>query len=124
MNFTTTATYKVYGCNDCDVSFGIEWNVAQRMERQHENVYCPRGHRMRFCDETELDRLRARSLRLESQIEFERNSRRNAETVAKRERTRRKNVEKRIAKGVCPCCRRHFVNVERHMASKHPGKVI
>lgn len=29
-------------------------------------------------------------------------------------------TKKRIANGVCPCCNRHFVNLERHMTGKHP----
>lgn len=29
-------------------------------------------------------------------------------------------TRKRIGKGVCPCCNRHFANVERHMANQHP----
>ena len=26
----------------------------------------------------------------------------------------------RIKNGVCPCCKRHFTNLERHMHTKHP----
>ena len=26
----------------------------------------------------------------------------------------------RIKNGVCPCCNRHFANLERHMKSQHP----
>lgn len=31
--------------------------------------------------------------------------------------TRTKN---RIAKGVCPCCSRTFLDLQRHMQTKHP----
>jgi hypothetical protein len=30
-------------------------------------------------------------------------------------------VKRRVGKGTCPCCKRHFVNVERHMKVKHPS---
>jgi hypothetical protein len=29
-------------------------------------------------------------------------------------------MKKRAVAGVCPCCNRHFRELERHMASKHP----
>jgi hypothetical protein len=41
--------------------------------------------------------------------------------AAKGQVTKMKN---RAAAGLCPCCRRHFENHERHMASKHPGFAV
>jgi hypothetical protein len=29
-------------------------------------------------------------------------------------------LEKRVRSGLCPCCKRSFVNLKRHMATKHP----
>lgn len=29
-------------------------------------------------------------------------------------------VKKRVGKGVCPCCNRHFSNLQAHMENKHP----
>lgn len=29
-------------------------------------------------------------------------------------------IKKRVQGGACPCCNRHFVQLERHMATKHP----
>jgi hypothetical protein len=28
--------------------------------------------------------------------------------------------KKRVGRGVCPCCNRHFKDLARHMESKHP----
>jgi len=39
-------------------------------------------------------------------------------TAIKKEKYR---LQKRIKNGVCPCCHRSFVQLSRHMASKHPG---
>jgi len=30
-------------------------------------------------------------------------------------------IKNRIGHGVCPCCKRHFGNLQKHMDSKHPG---
>ena len=40
------------------------------------------------------------------------------EQRAAREKAERKL--KRVARGACPCCKRTFVNLARHMAAKHP----
>lgn len=42
---------------------------------------------------------------------------RNQARAQKAAKTRMKN---RIANGVCPCCNRHFANVQRHIRTKHP----
>jgi hypothetical protein len=39
------------------------------------------------------------------------------------ERIAREKVErklKRVHRGVCPCCKRTFQNIQRHMETKHP----
>jgi hypothetical protein len=28
-------------------------------------------------------------------------------------------IKNRIANGICPCCKRHFANLERHMKNQH-----
>jgi DNA repair exonuclease SbcCD ATPase subunit len=34
--------------------------------------------------------------------------------------TRMRNLKARIKNGICPCCKRSFVQLARHMATKHP----
>ena len=29
-------------------------------------------------------------------------------------------IKKRVGRGICPCCNRHFANLQRHMETKHP----
>ena len=33
-------------------------------------------------------------------------------------------MKKRVGNGVCPCCNRQFVNLQRHMATQHPGYAV
>jgi DNA repair exonuclease SbcCD ATPase subunit len=51
----------------------------------------------------------------EQEAEHFRKSRDKAESLLKKHK-------KRVSNGVCPCCNRTFINLQRHMASKHPGK--
>ena len=90
--------------------------------------YCPRGHPQFYSGEPEVERLRKEAERLrvrlnESEAEAgrARTARKWAEASAKRERTRRRNLEQRARGGLCPCCKRSFVGLARHMKTKHPS---
>lgn len=39
----------------------------------------------------------------------------------KAQSTRLRKVKDRVKNGVCPCCNRTFVNLQRHMHTKHPS---
>lgn len=88
--------------------------------------HCPNGHERGFRkgqDEIkqeeirrERDRLKQDAARLQDEVAAER--KRAAEAEQKIVQIRR-----RAAAGVCPCCNRTFLNVQRHMKSKHPNVV-
>ncbi len=44
-----------------------------------------------------------------------------AQKHAESERRKRRRIEARVSKGVCPCCNRTFENVQKHMETKHRG---
>lgn len=119
--------FEIVTCCSCQIEFGLPRSLHGNAKRDPSIwFHCPHGHRQHYT-ESEADRLR-------KEIERERNwrqweqgradaaiheaarndRRRRAEKAAK---TRLKN---RIAKGVCPCCNRSFVDVHRHIASQHP----
>jgi hypothetical protein len=85
--------------------------------------YCPRGHAQHYLGESH----KARAERLAAEIsaarqreETLRHGIRQANAKRLAEVTKRKRLQTRIAKGICPCCNRTFLNVQRHMAMKHP----
>ena len=83
------------------------------------SVYCPLGHGGTFGN-SENSRLkkrleaeeRAAATRL-AQLDQER----AAHAATKGQLTK---ARKRAANGVCPCCNRSFVDVARHVKTKHP----
>lgn len=139
---TKTSTPKIYAasvtyrlrpitCYLCGVLFGMEAGYDDRRIQDHRTFYCPNGHDQHYIGKTAVqiaheERDAARSL-----AERESNRRRAAERKAEHERrvaaahkgwnTRIRN---RIANGVCPCCNRSFVNVQRHMQTQHPDFAI
>lgn len=115
----------------CGLTFAVPERWSDDRRKDHLTFYCPNGHQQGFYGKTSLEKnldiALAEKLRLESSLEFTRKQRDRAqkETIMQKGRaTRFKNdrdrIKTRIANGVCPCCNRHFVNVERHMSTQHP----
>lgn len=116
--YTYTNTLEVLECGVCHIEHAIPMSLYKDAQNGG-NWWCPAGHQLHFID-PELNRLR-RALRDEQnralvksrQLEFERRS----HAATKGHQTRLKN---RIANGICPCCNRSFVSLERHMKLQHP----
>lgn len=90
-------------------------------------LYCPLGHGFTRKGGGEAQRLRdelARQKHLTEQAEADARNQRSRLEIRDRQLAARKGqitkLRKRIANGVCPCCNRHFTNLERHMHTKHP----
>ncbi|KKM54229.1 hypothetical protein LCGC14_1553590 [marine sediment metagenome] len=123
MSFTRTeiTTYRTLGCYLCGVAFGMTDAMYRERIRDHKDFWCPNGHRQCFLGETEETRLRRqRDLARASQVRArrERDSARRSAAAQKGQVTR---IKRRVARGICPCCRRSFVDLKRHMEGQHPG---
>jgi hypothetical protein len=102
-------------CCVCGIPFGMpRWLDEQRRE-DGKSFFCPNGHDQIFSRSTkeELAEARRRLASLEEDLRVERMARKEAETENARQ-------SKRSAAGVCPCCHRSFVQLARHMKTKHP----
>lgn len=111
-------------CCECGVRFGFPENLYDKLHNRNPGTpfWCPNGHGQHFLAEswdTKLKREKSRLAQMRARAEA-------AEMEAKRERQRANGykgaatrMKNRAAAGVCPCCNRHFVNLERHMKSRH-----
>jgi hypothetical protein len=138
---TQGATWRIYEdlvvehCCKCGMPFAMP-AVVQRELIEHsrasdqptKSFYCPVGHEQCYTGKTEAQRLREEKETLERRLRWARESdHRNRERAAKAERSAaaQKGVttrlKKRVANGVCPCCKRTFADLARHMAGQHPG---
>jgi hypothetical protein len=93
-----------------------------------EGFYCYYGHRQWFTG-------KSKEQKLKDQLERERRRTQEARDRADNERLRAETLRRsrnaykgklkatknRIKNGVCPCCKRTFKNLARHMAGQHPG---
>lgn len=126
LRLETVTTFEVVDCANCAVSFGMPTPLYQSRKKDHASFYCPSGHSNYFPAETEEERLkkelsraqaatadwRARAAQVEAEVDAEKN--RHAATKGQLTKTRA-----RIQNGVCPDCNRTFVNLGRHMHTKH-----
>jgi DNA repair exonuclease SbcCD ATPase subunit len=108
-------------CANCGIPFGVTDDKQQRLRDTGDSFYCPNGHSNVYNKST-ISKLR-------EDVQREKSAREQAEAHSREwrnkfdlERKEKNRLHKRIHGGVCPCCNRHFVNVERHMKSKHGGE--
>ncbi|MGH2556397.1 MAG: hypothetical protein ACRDHO_11845 [Actinomycetota bacterium] len=106
-------------CGLCGVDFAWPDWMNKKSREDGSSFYCPNGHRIGY-GETENDKLQQRLRSMEARLQHERDQREATERSLAAKKGQVTKLKKRVGKGVCPCCNRHFVNVERHMASEHP----
>ncbi len=124
--FTDRVTFAVKTCGKCGIHYGVPSDFMDHRKIDGATWYCPNGHPWVVA--------KTKVQELEEQVAQESKRREEAVDRANRQRERAiaaerttiayrghlTRVKKRIGNGACPCCNRHFKNVEHHMKSKHP----
>ena len=112
---------------NCGVVFGIEAAHQGRLRDTHAWFYCPNGHQQHYSGESDAEKARREAAGQKKNAEYYMN--RLAEEQGMRRKTERRvlayqghlgKLKKRIANGVCPCCKRSFVGLARHIKTQHP----
>lgn len=110
-------------CNKCGAVFALNLQYVQYARSNAGGYWCP------YCDcrwswsEHKTDRLlkqlevKERELHEAKCETLRQNQLREQEQIA-REKAEKKL--RRVNNGVCPCCKRSFTNLARHMKTKHP----
>jgi hypothetical protein len=119
---------KTVKCCRCEERFGLEEETLALLKRSQQRFHCPWGHPQHFpAGKSELEKM-------EEALDAERRARQRAEQNAAYEASRAARIKAsrnaykgqvtrlrtRAKAGICPCCNRHFEQLERHMAAKHP----
>lgn len=121
-------TDQTISCGQCGIAFCVPVGWYQHRCRSHETFWCPNGHPRAFKGQSEeealrleRDRLKQQQAHYEDRLRAEREHREAAERRASAARGQVTKLKKRAAAGVCPCCNRQFVDLQRHMSTKHAG---
>lgn len=121
MSITVERTIQLVSliCGRCDVTFAMPDYLQRECKDKGRTFYCPNGHpRVYRTSENDLLRkqlevARTHATHLADQCDA-------AERSARAYKGQATKLKKRAAAGVCPCCQRSFVELQRHMANKHP----
>lgn len=117
----------------CGVQHAVPQSLRDEQMRLHDNkgtpfgIYCPLGHSHIPSGESLADKHRREMELAEKRLAAERArhdqtraDRDHIEACRRAEKAAKTRLKKRIGAGVCPCCKRSFQNLARHMKGQHP----
>lgn len=111
----------VLDCPNCGVIFGITEDYEDRRRKDGKDFHCPNGHVCCWTpgksDAAKLQDERAEREKVETALFMSIIAAEDMRGIILRDRAR-------FAAGLCPCCRRSFDNVRRHMTDQHPDYAV
>lgn len=111
----------------CGLVFAVPKHVRQKWLESGKGFHCPMGHPLVYT-ESDVQKLQKQLERANRDKEW--HQRNAASEREAREKTQRQlratkgaktRLTNRIKNGVCPCCNRTFMNLQRHMTTQHPA---
>lgn len=127
-NYTINASLQLVTeeCINCGITFAMPAEFRQQCldAPNRKKFYCPNGHWMWYTGKSDVQKLREATQQLERE---QTRTRAAYDQLHASERSNRAyrgvitRTKRRIANGVCPCCRRHFDDLAAHMSGQHPG---
>lgn len=115
-NVSFTVALEARKCPDCGGVYAIANEYVEEARRlgEFKKMWaCPYCHTKRGFGEGRIQELEKALSASQTREQCERDQR----LAAEREKEK---LAKRIANGCCPCCRRNFKNLQRHISAKHP----
>lgn len=104
-----------------------EFQLREADAGRRFSIFCPHGHEYFPGGESRATKLerqlaqeRQRLDQAQAEICHQRKLVHSAERSASALRGVVTRTKRRVSRGVCPCCCRHFENLERHMRGQHP----
>lgn len=130
MLVTTTIKLETVRCWVCGCEFAVDSTVLDNKKRYDKTLHCPNGCLLGFGEtpeqklRKEMEQKLAEAKRKNEYLEAREKDQRKRADRAQRQLNATRGVvtriKNRVSKGVCPCCNRTFLNLQRHMATKHP----
>ena len=123
-------TLEVTHCSSCHVMHALPAAFLNARRKDRMTFYCPNGHTQWYPGKTDAERAKELEAQLEAArrtVKFLRDD--QAQTRIERDAAKRSaaaykgaltKARKRVGKGTCPECKRHFPALREHMASQHP----
>jgi hypothetical protein len=109
-------------CCNCGITFGMTQGFKNMRNEDGKSFFCPNGH-SQYYTKSIATKLKEANSALKNAKEDAKWWQEEAEAKAKALSSTKgqlTKVKNRIAKGVCPCCNRQFLDLNRHMDNQHP----
>ena len=106
-------------CETCGLHFRVEKVWHDHRLRTGSSFRCPNGDSLAY-EETAVDRLKKELAAKEVELARQRVRAERSERQLVAARGQVTKIKNRVGNGVCPCCRRSFQNLQRHMGNQHP----
>jgi hypothetical protein len=117
--------FEVVYCCTCKMAFAVPEYIRSNWLDSGDSFYCPNGHSQHY-SKSNIQKLEKKLASEKKRREWAENDASHAKSQRDRalhcvraQKAAKTKLKKRIHAGVCPCCNRHFVNLERHMNTKH-----
>lgn len=118
-----TVHYEITACWACGTPIALETNLYKALLENHKDFMCPHGHSQHFTAKSWKQRAEEAEQKLANEVKAKQWAQQDAKVErerAERALKEKRRLKERIKNGVCPCCKRSFVNLHRHMTTKHP----
>jgi hypothetical protein len=113
-------------CCECHMLFGVPEAFYDRRNRDKACFYCPNGHQQHYTGKSDAQKLReANAAREDAQRRATAAEDAQARLLRQRDKAQKdlKASQRRAEATVCPHCPRSFIQLQRHIKTKHPDKV-
>jgi hypothetical protein len=123
MSMTLGIPFEVETCFACNVQFAMTSAMMAALRRSHATFYCPMGHAQHYTAKSDAEAERDRTNAAQARANEYQHALAVAQRKLEEEKAERARMERRIHRGVCPCCSRTFSNLAAHMKTKHPKQI-
>lgn len=111
-------------CITCGIEFALpEVRRQWLVDHPGTNFFCPNGHQQQFTGKTEAQKLKEQLDAKQRDLDAANYQLKNVRDLNEQLHIKVDSAAKRLERakaGVCPCCKRSFTALRRHMATKHP----
>lgn len=101
------------------MTFAMPGHLLEELRKDGRGFFCPMGHNLAYTD-GENERLKRELVQERQKHDQTQAALRERDRLLALERAELAKHKQRTANGVCPCCKRAFVQLQRHMKTKHP----
>jgi len=114
-------TLAKFTCGQCGGTYAISEKYRKEKWEKNGNWNCPYCQcNWGYFGKTQLEKANERTERAEREANTQRALKHDALNSVRSHKAAKTRLKNRIKNGVCPCCKRTFTNVSRHMKCKHP----